>query len=288
VVRSRDPEVLKGLDAVIDVGGVYDPASRRFDHHQKGFEEVFGHGFTTKLSSAGLVYKHFGREVVAARLGLAEGDKDLDDIYLRVYKSFVEAVDAIDNGVNQYDSDVPARYQINTGLASRVGRLNPQWNEGADNAELDRRFARASEMAGKEFLDEVDFWGKCWLPARAVVKAAMDARASVHASGAVLHLAQPCPWKDHLYEIEAEEGCEGAVKFVLYLDDREGKYRVQAVNLPGSFELRRGLKAEWRGLRGEQLDAASGIPGGVFVHAGGFIGGHDTLEGALAMAAQSL
>lgn len=50
-------QVLEGLDAVLDVGGVYDPRRDRYDHHQKGFEEEFGHGFTTKLSSAGLVYK---------------------------------------------------------------------------------------------------------------------------------------------------------------------------------------------------------------------------------------
>lgn len=50
-------KVLETLDAVLDVGGVYDPSRDRYDHHQKGFEEVFGHGFTTKLSSAGLVYK---------------------------------------------------------------------------------------------------------------------------------------------------------------------------------------------------------------------------------------
>lgn len=52
-------QVLEGLDAVLDVGGVYDPNHDRYDHHQKGFEEVFGHGFNTKLSSAGLVYKVF-------------------------------------------------------------------------------------------------------------------------------------------------------------------------------------------------------------------------------------
>lgn len=42
---------------MLDVGGVYDPAKDRYDHHQKGFEEIFGNGFNTKLSSAGLVYK---------------------------------------------------------------------------------------------------------------------------------------------------------------------------------------------------------------------------------------
>lgn len=50
-------QVLETLDAVLDVGGVYDPSRDRYDHHQKGFAEVFGYGFNTKLSSAGLVYK---------------------------------------------------------------------------------------------------------------------------------------------------------------------------------------------------------------------------------------
>lgn len=55
--RSRDPSVLDTCDIVVDVGGVYNEAIQRFDHHQRGFEENFGHGFVTKLSSAGLVFK---------------------------------------------------------------------------------------------------------------------------------------------------------------------------------------------------------------------------------------
>lgn len=57
VVRSRDPAVLGGCDIVVDVGAVYDASKNLFDHHQRGFEEVLGLGFNTKLSSAGLVYK---------------------------------------------------------------------------------------------------------------------------------------------------------------------------------------------------------------------------------------
>lgn len=34
--------------------------------------------------------------------------------------------------------------------------------------------------------------------------------------------------------------------------------------------------------------AACGVPGGIFVHASGFIGGNRTLEGAVAMAAKAL
>ena len=39
VVRSRDPEVLQGLDVVIDVGGIYDPG-RMTSHclNQKGLQ----------------------------------------------------------------------------------------------------------------------------------------------------------------------------------------------------------------------------------------------------------
>lgn len=79
VVRSRDLEVLKPLDIVIDVGGEYDHAALRYDHHQRGFFETFDGEpgvakgpedatgeFKTKLSASGLVYKHYGREIIGA------------------------------------------------------------------------------------------------------------------------------------------------------------------------------------------------------------------------------
>lgn len=57
LIRTRDPATLDTCDIVVDVGAVYDENLKRFDHHQRGFEEVFGYGFQTKLSSAGLIYK---------------------------------------------------------------------------------------------------------------------------------------------------------------------------------------------------------------------------------------
>lgn len=57
LIRTRDPALLDTCTIVVDVGGVYDETKQRFDHHQRGFEEIFGNGFATKLSSAGLVYK---------------------------------------------------------------------------------------------------------------------------------------------------------------------------------------------------------------------------------------
>lgn len=82
---------------------------------------------------------------------------------------------------------------------------------------------------------------------------------------------------------------EKPILFCLYLDDRENKWRVQAVSKSaGGFENRRSLRAAWRGLRDEQLSTTSGIAGCVFVHASGFIGGNATLQGALEMARQSI
>ena len=48
------------------------------------------------------------------------------------------------------------------------------------------------------------------------------------------------------------------------------------------------LPEAWRGLRGAELDAVAGIPGCVFVHASGFIGGNESYTGALKMATTSL
>ena len=71
-------------------------------------------------------------------------------------------------------------------------------------------------------------------------------------------------------------------------DDR-GNWRIQAVSkTPGSFENRLSLPVAWQGLRDEELSKVSGIPGGVFVHASGFIGGNKTHEGVLAMASAAV
>ncbi|CAN1177941.1 MYG1 protein [Linum perenne] len=257
IVRTRDPQVLETLDAVLDVGGVYDPSRDRFDHHQKGFQEVFGHGFSTKLSSAGLVYK---------------------------------AIDAVDNGINQYDTDKPPRYVNNTHLSSRVGRLNLDWTDPDQSPEKENEaFQRAMALAGSEFLDSVRFHAKSWLPARSVVLECLAARFDIDPSGEIMVLTRFCPWKLHLFELEEEMKIEPSIKYVLYEDDRSKQWRIQAVAVsPESFESRKPLPAEWRGFRDEELSKQSGIPACVFVHMSGFIGGNQSYEGALAMAKAAL
>lgn len=61
--------------------------------------------WTTKLSSAGLVYAHFGREVIARVLGWKLDDPNVEKIYDKVYENFMEEIDAIDNGVKMFDEE---------------------------------------------------------------------------------------------------------------------------------------------------------------------------------------
>jgi uncharacterized UPF0160 family protein len=64
---------------------------------------------------------------------------------------------------------------------------------------------------------------------------------------------------------------------------------VQAVSVsPDRFESRKALPEKWRGLRDDKLSQETGIPGCVFVHMSGFIGGNMTYEGALEMARAAL
>ncbi|KZV40919.1 hypothetical protein F511_05164 [Dorcoceras hygrometricum] len=304
IVRTRDPkilgkvfvkkpellQVLDTLDAVLDVGGVYDPVKDRYDHHQKGFDEVFGHGFNTKLSSAGLIYKHFGREIIAKELQVDKDHPDVQRLFLAVYKSFMEAIDAIDNGINQYDTDQTPRYVNSTHLSSRVGKLNLDWIDPDQSAEKENAaFDRAMALAGTEFLDSIRSHARSWLPARSIVIECLAARHDIDPSGEIMVLNRFCPWKLHLFELEEEEKIEPSVKYVLYQDDRSKHWRVQAVAIaPDRFESRKALPVPWRGLRDDELSKESGIPGGVFVHMSGFIGGNQTYEGALDMARSAL
>lgn len=289
--RSRDPAVLDDCDIVVDVGAIYDESKRRFDHHQRGFTEVFGHGFSTKLSSAGLVYKHFGREVVANATGLELSDKKVDILWLKMYKEFIEALDAIDNGISQYSSQEKPKYRNQTDLSSRVGWLNPRWNESTEPQKVDVLFLKASQLAGDEFFGRLDYYANAWLPARDLVLVGLSSRQNIDASGKIILFEKFAPWKEHLFELEAEQGIsEDELPFyVIYPDETGGNWRIQAVPVsPESFDSRKALPEKWRGVRDDELSKISGVDGCIFVHASGFIGGNKTKEGALNLAKLAL
>ncbi|ELU42329.1 GAMM1 protein [Rhizoctonia solani AG-1 IA] len=233
VKRTRDPKILETCDIVVDVGAEYDPERLLFDHHQRGFTEVFGNGFKTKLSSAGLIYKHFGPEIIANQLQLNPTDGKVQELWLKLYGDFIEAIDGIDNGVLQYPSEISPAYRSRTDISSRVGHLNPRWNESVDSDGVDVSYM-TSELTGTEFLGRLDYLANAWWPARDLVLHALEARTQVDPSGRIIAFEQFAPWK------------EQKPIYVLYPDETGGNWRIQAVPVsPDSFESRKALPEMW-------------------------------------------
>ncbi|CAK7275442.1 hypothetical protein SEPCBS57363_006683 [Sporothrix epigloea] len=318
LVRTRDPAKLAESHTVVDVGGEYDAENLRFDHHQRGFTTTFP-GRATKLSSAGLVYMHFGRGIVAHSVQqmlqkqmaagevVADADAvtaDVDMLYEKLYTGFIEALDAHDNGIDAYDPAELATGNGGAGIAKRytdggftlgavVGRYNANWNDAdQDQVSEDKRFVKASARIGEEFDRELHYLVNGWLPARSLVKAAFSARGEFDSEGRLLIFRhQSCPWKDHLYTLEDQASEGSKVLYVLY-PDKEERWRVQCVPAAkDSFVSRKPLPEAWRGHRDDALDKildGAVVPGAVFIHASGFIGGHRTFEGALQMAKKAL
>lgn len=289
IIRSRDDNILNSCDIVIDVGSIYDPQKYRYDHHQRGFNEsmntLLNKKWTTKLSSAGLIYCHFGLKIIKTIIGNEnEDEKFLNKLFDKVYENFIQEIDGIDNGIPMFDGE--PSYRINTNLSSRVSHLNKSWNQ-TQYDEM-KEFEKAMALTGGEFTDRVLYYKNVWWPARSEVVRAIESRFEVHSSGEIMELKTIVPWKDHFFDLEEEFKVQPELKFVIFTDVK-GKWRVQAVSInTKSFILRLPLLEEWRGLRDEELSKKSGIDGCVFVHHSGFIGGNETREGVLKMAVKTL
>lgn len=108
------------------------------------------------MSSAGLVYAHFGLEIISAVLkknSIVANSNSLSTLYNFIYERFVEELDAIDNGIPMYPEG-KSKYKINTHLSARIHRLNPEWNS-PEPASTDGLFKIAMETVGEEFKDRV-------------------------------------------------------------------------------------------------------------------------------------
>ena len=308
LVRTRDKSKMAECHTVVDVGGEYDPERRRFDHHQATFTTTFP-GRNTKLSSAGLVYAHFGKAILAGRLSsiiekpVEETHPDVELLYPKIYEGIIEAIDAHDNGIEAYTSEdlVPgAKKRFRTGglsIAAAAGRYNPNWNddlyetEEALRAAEDDKFEQASDFMGNHFLNAVDGYFKVWLPARQFVEDAFDKRFEIDPEGRIMVLPRACAWKDWIFILEEKTGTEGKLLYVLYpeMSFKGSAWRIQCMPVsPDSFQSRKPLPEAWRGVRDEDLADKSGISGCVFVHASGFIGGNKAFEGVMEMAKTAL
>ncbi|VDP83747.1 unnamed protein product [Echinostoma caproni] len=269
IIRSRDPKELNACDAVVDVGGVYDPEQMRFDHHQNDFFDTGK--WSVKLSSAGLVYVHYGKKVLSLMTNLKEDSIGLHRIFMKVYESFVLEIDGTDNGVSQSQNSL--KYHIHTDLDEYI-----QW-----------LFYKALELVGREFVDTVEYFSHCWWPAREIVSRAMKGRRLVDESRAIIVLEQSCPWMAHLFDLEREERAETPKYppkiFFVVLPGENGNWVVQSHTVdPNSSFKPLPFPDSWHALRDDELCAVTGLDGCIFVHTSGHLGVNKTRQGAIEMA----
>lgn len=267
--RSRKREVIDAADVVFDVGGRYDPATNRFDHHQK--EGAGQRASGIPFASAGLSWRHFG-EAAIRTLEPELSDDQVRSTYYSIDTSFIANIDAIDCGV-----DLPGPYRF--GYSNLIGMFNPGWRRDTSPQALLEAFERATRFAGQTLCNLIRDVADGLLAAGIVrdIYQATPAR-----DKAILVLDRYVPWST----VVTRE-CP-KVQFVVF-PDGDGGWRLRAVRKRiDSYEPRRNLPESWAGLEYADLDAVTRVPGGTFCHRGRFIAGHRTREGALALARLAL
>lgn len=277
VLRTRDADAIAGADAVCDVGGVFDPKAMRFDHHQKDCKELFLESHIP-LASCGMVYREFMREINKALLA-ANGrnvDKHIDYVCERMYFLFVQEIDAIDNGVEQYPEDAVPLYQLHTTISERIRMMN----ECAE-------FEDAVELIGSEYLNRLLNFVDTEIPLIDMSKKAFSDRFSVDSSGKIVLFDVFCKAENFLKRLEKESKIKQDKQLLYIVNPRTGgNWMIYAIGTGRQFESRKSLP--FKGLRDEELSKACGIPGGIFVHKSGFLAAFKTKEQALSFAKLAL
>jgi len=272
VLRTRDPKVLSSTDdrdVVIDVGFEYDPARRRYDHHQPG-HPLRDDG--VPYSSFGLVWLHHGREYLRLLLPDDSGDV-VECVWMDVDRNFVSDIDRADNG---YVAEGESAVSYATSLSMMVEDLVPSWDD--PDQDTDSRFMRAVREFGPTLERRSRRSASLARAEEAVLRAfreAEDPRVVVIPDFMpVGSVVERYGFDDALYLVERS---------------RSGDWFVNCVRPAGEpFGQRKPLPAEWAGLRDADLAAVSGVPDAVFCHIKRFTCAARSLDGALSLARAAL
>ena len=280
VVRTRDPAGIEAADFAIDVGGIWDPASGRFDHHQKGFAGARPSG--VPYASAGLVWKEFGARCVSLLATTHAGHCLSDD-------KAVEMAHSIDADIVQYLdlSDVGAAKNApgSYGLSAVVSGFNPNWldeqrlgyGDAADAYRLSQ-FTRAMELLADIMANAVKYRVGALLALEQV------RQAELFEEGRILFLKNGAlPWSQ-LVRKEMPK-----VLFVISHNIAEQRHMIHTIPVSAdSFAARADLPAAWAGLRDAQLAEVTGVHDAGFCHTGRFIASAKSYEGIRSMARLAL
>lgn len=255
IVRSRNPELWEGADIVVDVGGIYNEDSNRFDHHQEGGAGARENGIP--YASFGLVWKRYGE----ALAGSAHAARAIDE-------RLVQFIDAGDNGVETYTKhEEVSPYLINDVIAS----FRPAWNE---ERTIDEGFFEALLFAKKILEREIIFM-RAEEEGTARVLEAYDRAEDKR----IIILDKHYPWYRALGDLPEP-------LYVVKPDrDNGNKWKIEAVrDDTHSFKNRKDLPSAWAGKRDEALAHISGVSDAIFCHNKRFIAVAGSQDGAIKLA----
>lgn len=272
LLRTRDQTKIDQGDIVYDVGRVFDPEAKRFDHHQKSFNDTFSSKYDIKMSSAGLIYKYY-HEKLFALYNFNTTSPIFNQIYEKIYLEFFLPADAIDNGYDIFGEIKPRT------VADVVKCFNVYNVRNNDGKSEDERFKDALSFVSIDLANYLEYVLKDY-----AVNYQYFYDELLSFSEDIYYTEEKVPM-DLIYDIN--EFLNKDLKFVISKNNED--FRI--LTLPtkkGSFQVRYPLHPDWRGLSNETLDSISKIPNCIFVHATGFTGGNKTKEGAYEMCKKSL
>lgn len=256
LIRTRDRAQLDAADVVFDVGGVYDPARGRFDHHQPGGAGARDNGIA--YSSAGLIGRHFLLPLLGRRT------------YGLIDAVLLAPIDAVDNGQRLATPTFPGVFPFN--ISQVLGGFNPPWNTNPKSTDFDLAFLRAVDIAMAVLNNEIQRARSDELALTEVQEARGDK---------ILVLERFVPWTNHI-------SVRPRALFVVF-PTANGGWNVQGVpDSPGSKSTRVPFPSAWAGLVDLWLAQESGVDDAVFCHRNLFIAGAKTQAGAIALAREAI
>lgn len=262
LLRTRDEEIQKQADIMFDTGNVYDPEKNVYDHHQVGRAGARENGVL--YASAGLIWKHFGRELCVS-----------DEMWQSIDRCLIQELDAIDNGQNY----IGTMLFPDTGYTSLAIHISNFESKDKTPRPLLRSFKNAAAFARgilHRMIESKIVLENSFKEASKVYELSKDKQILIFEK----NYERPT-WK-RLAEFSEPF-------FVVYYNEKSDSWKVEAIPItPITMDSRKLFPESWRGLRDSQLVEVTGVPDAQFCHPSGFLLGTKTKESALKLAQKAL
>lgn len=244
IIRTRDLHLLAKCEYVCDVGGVYDPQKKLFDHHQANYQGP--------LSSAGMVLQY----LLSSKI-ISENE------YNFFNSALIMGVDAHDNGKDPLIPGYCSFSHVISNFTPIRQDCTPDEQNTAFHAAL--RFVY-------EYLNRLWNRFKYMQSCREIVASCMAKYKDC------LIFDQNLPWLEIFFELN---GQQHPALFVIMPSGNHWKLRGIPPTYQERMKVRLPQPQQWAGLLDDELKRASGISGAVFCHKGRFISVWETRDDAL-------